>query len=61
MLQTGAAYQIIYVEDIVMEGSQTLDQAKDSIKETLYRQQGEKQFKEWMEKLKKNAHIKVML
>ena len=61
MLQTGAAYQIIYVEDIVMEGSKTLDEATNDIKEILFRQQGEKQFKEWMEKLKKNAHIKVML
>jgi len=61
VLQTGSAYQIIYVEDIVMEGSQTLDEAKDKIREILFRQQGEKQFKEWMKTLKKNAHIKVML
>lgn len=61
VLQTGAAYQIIYVDDIVLEGNQSLDQARDKIRETLYRQQGEKQFKEWMEKLKSDAHIKIML
>lgn len=61
VLQTGSAYQIIYVDDVVMEGNQTLEEAKDKIREILFRSQGEKQFKEWIAKLKKNAHIKLML
>lgn len=61
ILQTGSAYQIIYVDDIVMEGNQTLEEARDKIREILFRSQGEKQFQEWIEKLKKNAHIKRML
>jgi len=61
VLKTGNAYQIIYVDDIIMEGSQTVEQAKEKIQNILFRAQGEKQFKEWMEALKKNAHIKLML
>jgi len=61
VMKTDNAFQIIYVEDIIMEGSRTMEQAKDKIQNILYRAQGEKQFKEWMESLKKNAHIKLML
>ncbi len=61
VLKTGTAFQIIYVEDIIMEGNQTVEEAKEKIQNILYRAQGEKQFKEWMESLKRNAHIKLML
>ena len=61
VLKTGSAFQIIYVDDIIMEGSQNAEQAAGKIQNILYRAQGEKQFREWMESLKKNAHIKLML
>ena len=61
VMNTGGAFQIIFVEDIVMEGGLTLEQATTKIQDILFRERGEKQFKEWMQSLKKNAHIKLML
>lgn len=61
VLQVGQGYQIIFVEDILMEGNKTLDQARDQIENILYKEQAEKRFKEWIESLKKQAHIKIML
>lgn len=61
ILKTGSVFQIIYVDEIVMEGNLTLEEAGDKIREVLYRSQGEKQFKEWIEKLKQDAHIELML
>lgn len=61
VLQTGGAFQIIYVDDIVLEGSQTVDQAKKQIQDILFREQGQQQYELWIESLKKNAHIKLML
>ena len=49
------------VEDILMEGNKTLDQARDNIENILYKEQAEKRFKEWIESLKKHAHIINML
>ena len=57
----GQGYQILFVEDILMEGDKTLDQARDNIENILYKEQAEKRFKEWIESLKKHAHIKNML
>ena len=61
IVKTGTAYQILYVDDIVTEGNLSLEAAGDKIREILYRTQGEKQFKDWIKKLKQNAHIKLML
>ncbi|MDD9304644.1 MAG: SurA N-terminal domain-containing protein [Desulfobacter sp.] len=61
VMKTGSAFQIIYVEDIIMEGNQTADQAKTKIQNILFKEQGQKQFNQWMESLKQNAHIKLML
>lgn len=61
VLNTGSAYQILYVDDIVTEGNLTVEEAGDKIREVLYRTQGEKLFNDWIKKLKQNAHIKIML
>lgn len=61
VLYVGQGYQILFVEDILMEGNKTLDQARDQIENILYKEQAEKRFKEWIESLKENAHIKNML
>ncbi|MCK5695015.1 MAG: SurA N-terminal domain-containing protein [Desulfobacula sp.] len=60
-ISTAQGFQIFYVEDIVIEGVKTLDQAYDEIHATLYNEQVEKNFKTWLESLKKKAHIKIML
>ncbi len=61
VISTPQGFQIFYVEDIVLEGSKTLEQAHKEIHELLYNEQVEKKFKNWIESLKKNAHIKIML
>ena len=61
ILMAGQGYQILYVEDVVMEGKKTLGQARDQIENILYKEKAEKRFSEWIESLKKNAHINIML
>ncbi|MCP4719920.1 MAG: parvulin peptidyl-prolyl isomerase [Desulfobacteraceae bacterium] len=61
ILVTGQGYQILFVEEVLMEGNKTLEQAKDQIQNILYREKAEKRFGEWIESLKKHAHIKIML
>ncbi len=61
VISTPQGFQIFYVEDIVLEGNKTLEQASKEIHEILYNEQVEKKFKTWLESLKKNAHIKIML
>ncbi|MCG8684707.1 MAG: SurA N-terminal domain-containing protein [Desulfobacterales bacterium] len=61
IFKMGGTFQIIYVEDIVMEGSLTVEQATEKIQNILFKQRGEELFKEWMTSLKKNAHIELML
>lgn len=61
VISTAQGYQIFYVDDIVLEGARTLEQAHDEIHEMLYREQVEESFKTWLESLKKQAHIKIML
>ncbi|SDT98761.1 SurA N-terminal domain-containing protein [Desulfobacula phenolica] len=60
-ISTAQGFQIFYIQDIVLEGRKTYEQAHDEIRGILYREQVEKQFKTWLESLKKNAHIKIML
>jgi len=61
VIRAGQGYQIIYVEDILVSGGKTLEEAKDEIQDILYRKQGEEKFARWIDSLKKNAHVKIML
>lgn len=61
VIRAGQGYQIIYVEDILVSGGKTLEEAKDEIQDILYRKQGEEKFAQWIDSLKKNAHVKIML
>ena len=58
---TPQGFQIFYIEDIVFDGGKTYDQARDEIHKILYNAQVEKKFKTWLESLKQNAHIEIML
>ncbi len=61
IITTSQGFQIFYIEDIVFEGRKTLDQASDEIRKILYSEQAEKKFKTWIDSLKQNANIKIML
>ncbi len=61
VISTARGFQIFYVQDIVMDGGKTKEQAYDEIHGILYKEQVERKFKGWLESLKKKAHIKIML
>jgi peptidyl-prolyl cis-trans isomerase SurA len=61
VISTNQGFQIIYVEEILDTGGKTLEQAREEIQNILYREQGEEKFSQWIETLKKNAHIRIML
>ncbi len=61
VMQTTQGFQIFYVEDIVVEGVKTFQEAYDAIHASLYNEQVDKRFKTWLESLKEKAHIKIML
>jgi peptidyl-prolyl cis-trans isomerase SurA len=61
VISTAQGFQIFYVEDIVLAGNKTFEQASVEIREVLYNEQAKKKFETWLESLKKKAHIKIML
>ena len=61
-IDMGEAFQILYVEDIITsEQGGGKEQADKKIEEILFKEHGEAQYSKWIETLKKNAHIKLML
>ena len=61
VIQIDQGYQILYVEDIVMDGGKTLDQAREEIQGILYKKEEKEKFDHWLETLKEHAHVKIML
>lgn len=61
VIKTPQGFQLFYVEDIILEGNKTLEQASDEIHGILYRERVEKKFDSWLESLKKKAHIEILL
>ncbi len=61
VINTAQGFQIFYVEDIVMDGAKTMEEAYDEIHGILYKEQVEKKFKTWIESLKEKAHIQKMI
>ncbi len=61
VISTANGFQIFYLQDIVLEGHKTYEQAHDEIRNELYGKSVQKRFKTWLESLKEKAHIKKML
>lgn len=61
VVEMGRAYQIFYVEDIARIGARTFEQARSEIERKLYNELVDDRFKTWLEDLRKNAHIKIIL
>jgi len=61
VISTPQGFQIFYIQDIVLDGAKSLEQAHDEIYEKLYREQVNKKFETWLGSLKEKAHIKIML
>ncbi len=61
IIQSDQGFQILFVEDIVRHGGKTFDQAHDEIHTILYKEAEKEKFDKWLESLKENAHVKIML
>jgi peptidyl-prolyl cis-trans isomerase SurA len=61
ILETGQGYQIFYIEDILREDARSLEDASAEIEEILYKLLSEKEFVNWIEDLRENSHIKIIL
>jgi peptidyl-prolyl cis-trans isomerase SurA len=61
IISTPQGFQVFYVQDIVMDGGKTFEQAHDEISNALYRIQVDEKYKTWFESLKKKAAIKIMI
>jgi len=60
IIDTDLGYQIFYLEEIVTTDGIPLEKASPAIEETLYKQELEKKFKDWISDLKKEAHIQII-
>ena len=61
ILPAGSAFQIIYVDDIIMDGQMNATEAKADIQEILFKEKAAEQFQNWLQSLKNDAHVKLML
>ena len=61
ILPAGSAFQIIYVDDIIIEGRKSVEEAKSEIQDILFKGMAKDQFDKWLKSLKESAHSKVML
>lgn len=60
IIDTDLGYQIFYLEEIVTTDEIPLEKASPAIEETLYKQELEKKFKDWISDLKEEAHIQII-
>jgi len=60
ILDTDRGYQIFFVEDIGMEGGKRFEEVSPEIEEKLYNAAVDKKYAEWLEELKRQAHIKII-
>jgi peptidyl-prolyl cis-trans isomerase SurA len=60
IIDSGFAYQIIYVEKIMETQTKSLASVESEIQETLYNEYVNARFEEWLQELRKRAHIKII-
>jgi len=60
ILETEQGYQVFYVEEVVVEGGKSYEAASPEIEEKLYNAAVDKKYAEWLEDLKRQAHIKII-
>jgi peptidyl-prolyl cis-trans isomerase SurA len=61
ILQTDKGYQIFFVENIVTIPGKKLEEASPEIEEELYNEMLDNALKSWIDDLKKDSHIKIIL
>jgi peptidyl-prolyl cis-trans isomerase SurA len=60
ILDTDQGLQIFFVEAVVMAGGRSFEEASPEIEEKLYNEAVDKKYAEWLEELKRQAHIKII-
>jgi peptidyl-prolyl cis-trans isomerase SurA len=60
ILETEQGYQIIHLEEIVQTGTTPLEKVSAEIEETLMKEAFRKKKLDWLEGLRKRAHIKII-
>jgi peptidyl-prolyl cis-trans isomerase SurA len=60
VLETEFGYQIVFVRDIIESPGISLQKASPEIEQILFKEDVDKKFKSWLEKLRKGSHIKII-
>jgi peptidyl-prolyl cis-trans isomerase SurA len=60
VIETEYGYQIFYVDEIIDASPKTADESASEIRRRLYEQQVNERFQAWIEKLRQDAHIKII-
>lgn len=60
ILETERGYQILHLEEIVQTQATPLSEVAEEIKETLFKETLSQRKREWIEGLRKGAHIKII-
>lgn len=60
MIETGQGYQLIYLENIKDTPATSLADVADEIRERLIKETARKRKQDWLEDLRKQAHIKII-
>ena len=60
ILDTDQGFQIFYVENILNEKGKPLEEAAGEIREALYKEIVDREFKKWLQGLRKRSHIKII-
>lgn len=59
ILETPGAYHVFKIEEKILGRLPSLDEVREKIRVTLFRQKAGKRFKEWMDQLKARAYISI--
>ena len=60
VIETGQGYQVIYLENIKDTPATSLEEVTDEIRGTLINETARQRKKDWLDELRKHAHIKII-
>ncbi|MFP4445680.1 MAG: peptidylprolyl isomerase [Desulfosudaceae bacterium] len=60
VLESDVGFQIFYVADIVDNPGQSLEEASEEIRKTIYEKKMNDKFEEWVTALREDSHIKII-
>jgi peptidyl-prolyl cis-trans isomerase SurA len=60
VIQTDQGFQILYLEQLIQIGGKSLEDAREEIQDKLYAEIVDQRFKDWLKKLREQAHVKIV-